>query len=81
MANMCSSFSLCDSIETQNDVDNFFQTVAGNFEGVVQYNKDNRAFEVKQPIDSCFTRAKTIYSALRVLVLPISPSMFSVEPC
>jgi hypothetical protein len=38
--------SLCDSIETQDDVDNFFQTVAGNFEGVVQYNKDNRAFEV-----------------------------------
>ncbi|CAF2126984.1 unnamed protein product [Rotaria magnacalcarata] len=39
------AFRLCDSIETQNDVDNFFQTVAGNFEGVVQYNKDNRAFE------------------------------------
>ncbi len=39
-------FRLCDSIETQNDVDNFFGTVTGNFEGVVQYNKDNRAFEV-----------------------------------
>jgi hypothetical protein len=38
--------SLCDSIDTQNDVDNFFETVTGNFEGVVQYNKDNRAFEV-----------------------------------
>jgi hypothetical protein len=38
--------SLCDSIETQDDVDNFFGTVVGNFEGVVQYNKDNRAFEV-----------------------------------
>jgi len=39
--------SLCDSIDTQNDVDNFFETVTGNFEGVVQYNKDNRAFEVR----------------------------------
>jgi len=38
--------SLCDAIDTQNDVDNFFETVTGNFEGVVQYNKDNRAFEV-----------------------------------
>ncbi|CAF1400477.1 unnamed protein product [Rotaria sordida] len=39
------AFRLCDSIETQNDVDNFFETVSGNFQGVVQYNKDNRAFE------------------------------------
>jgi len=46
--------SLCDPIETQNDVDNFFETVAGNFEGVVQYNKDNRAFEVKFSSFICF---------------------------
>ncbi|CAF0815275.1 unnamed protein product [Adineta ricciae] len=39
------AFRLCDPIDTQNDVDNFFETVTGNFEGVVQYNKDNRAFE------------------------------------
>ena len=46
-ATLLSDCSLCDAIETQNDVDNFFQTVTGNFEGVVQYNKDNRAFEVR----------------------------------
>lgn len=41
--------SLCDSIESQNDVDNFFETIGGNIGGVVQYNKDNRAFEVMPP--------------------------------
>ena len=27
---------------------NFYSSLAGNFEGVVQYNKDNRAFEVRE---------------------------------
>ncbi len=27
------------------DLSNFLSTLAGNFEGVVQYNRDNRAFE------------------------------------
>ncbi|XP_071085611.1 putative serine protease K12H4.7 [Haliotis cracherodii] len=40
-------FNLCDDIDVgnANDVANLYQTLAGNFEGVVQYNKDNRAFE------------------------------------
>ena len=39
---------LCDDIDAAdyNDVANLFSTLAGNFENVVQYNRDNRAFEV-----------------------------------
>ncbi|XP_053402774.1 putative serine protease F56F10.1 [Mercenaria mercenaria] len=40
-------FKLCDKIDPDNILDKagFFSNLAGNFEGVVQYNKDNRAFE------------------------------------
>ena len=40
-------FSLCDPLDVANklDVANLFETLAGNFEGVVQYNKDNRDFK------------------------------------
>ncbi|KAK3589932.1 hypothetical protein CHS0354_034949 [Potamilus streckersoni] len=40
-------FYLCDDIDANNQMDiaNLFTNLAGNFEGVVQYNKDNRAFE------------------------------------
>lgn len=40
-------FRLCDPLDGTNkdDVANFVSAVAGNFEGVVQYNKDNRKFE------------------------------------
>ncbi|KAH9424548.1 serine-type peptidase [Dermatophagoides pteronyssinus] len=40
-------FKLCTPFNGTNslDVSNFFGNLAGNFEGVVQYNKDNRAFE------------------------------------
>lgn len=40
-------FNLCDDIDIANteDVANLYSNLAGNFEGVVQYNKDNRAFE------------------------------------
>ena len=31
---------------TDDDVTNFYAAISGNFEGAVQYNKDNRAFEV-----------------------------------
>lgn len=43
------TFSLCDPLDTSQYVDgsNLFSNLAGNFEGVVQYNKDNRAFEVQ----------------------------------
>ena len=39
---------LCDKIDPTNELDlaGFFSNTAGNFEGVVQYNKDNREFEV-----------------------------------
>uniref|UniRef100_A0A2C9K4W9 Serine protease K12H4.7 n=1 Tax=Biomphalaria glabrata TaxID=6526 RepID=A0A2C9K4W9_BIOGL len=44
------SFRLCDSIDPSNekDIANLFSTLSGNFENVVQYNKDNRAFEGAQ---------------------------------
>lgn len=37
---------LCDPIkaDNNNDVANLLESLAGNFAGVVQYNKDNRAF-------------------------------------
>lgn len=39
-------FKLCtpiqESINNPNDIANFFETLSGNFAGVVQYNKDNR---------------------------------------
>ena len=40
-------FQLCDDIDMTNkkDIANLFSTLTGNFENVVQYNKDNRAFE------------------------------------
>ena len=42
-------YRLCDDIDTKNtkDVSNLFSNLAGNFEGVVQYNRDNRKFEVR----------------------------------
>ena len=43
------SFMLCDPLDgtSEEDVGNFVQSLASNFEGVVQYNKDNRDFEVR----------------------------------
>jgi len=40
------SFRLCDQLDVDNDLDvaNLFESLTGNFEGVVQYNKDNRDF-------------------------------------
>ena len=39
-------FKLCDPIENlinnSKDISNFFENLAGNFAGIVQYNKDNR---------------------------------------
>ncbi|KAI1297167.1 putative serine protease K12H4.7 [Halotydeus destructor] len=45
--NLNSMFTLCDPLDgtNVNDVANFVQSLSGNFEGVVQYNRDNRAFE------------------------------------
>jgi len=43
------NFKLCDTFNGTilNDVYNLVSTLAGNIEGVVQYNKDNRDFEVR----------------------------------
>lgn len=39
-------FSLCEPLsDNKNDISNFASITAGNFMGVVQYNKDNRKFE------------------------------------
>jgi len=38
-------FKLCEPLESDDDVTNFYSSVCGNFEGAVQYNKDNKAFE------------------------------------
>lgn len=39
-------FHLCEPLsDNANDVAQFTSTIAGNFFGVIQYNKDNRAFE------------------------------------
>lgn len=42
-------FSLCSKLQIQTEMDSaqFLQTLAGNVMDVVQYNKDNRAFEVR----------------------------------
>lgn len=41
-------YRLCDDIDptNKNDVANLYSELAANFEGIVQYNKDNRGFEV-----------------------------------
>ena len=42
-------FQLCDPLNgfNTNDVSGLMSSLTGNFEGVVQYNKDNIAFEVR----------------------------------
>jgi hypothetical protein len=44
---MSSTFQLCSGLDIQNrrDVQTFFESLASNFQGVVQYNLDNRGFE------------------------------------
>ena len=43
---------LCEPLDKDNvnDVATFANDLSGNFAGVVQYNKDNRAFEVSEHI-------------------------------
>eukprot|EP00052_Salpingoeca_macrocollata_P022923 m.200418 g.200418 ORF g.200418 m.200418 type:complete len:488 (+) comp21914_c0_seq3:1189-2652(+) len=49
-AQLVKDFKICDSdLSSALDVQNFLASVAGNFDGVVQYNKDNRAFEGAPP--------------------------------
>lgn len=45
MSSYC--FRLCDPINEKNkkDVENLFETLAGNFAEIVQYNKDNRHYQ------------------------------------
>lgn len=35
-------------LQNKNDIMNMASSLAGNFMGVVQYNRDNRAFEVSK---------------------------------
>ena len=51
---ICLCSRLCDDIDITNkkDVMNLYSMLAGNFEDVVQYNKDNRGFEVNQSYNS-----------------------------
>ncbi len=44
------SCSISPPLESDMDVSLAAQTLAGNFMGVVQYNKDNTAFEVRTPL-------------------------------
>lgn len=43
-------YSLCSKLQIQTEMDSayFLETLAGNFMDVVQYNEDNRAFEVRR---------------------------------
>lgn len=46
----CSTKSLCARLQIQTEMDSAYllETLAGNFMDVVQYNEDNRAFEVSE---------------------------------
>ena len=39
-------YSVRPALKTSMDVANLMENLAGMFEGVVQYNRDNKAFEV-----------------------------------
>jgi pimeloyl-ACP methyl ester carboxylesterase len=47
------TFKLCDEFRGDNkkDVSNLFESLAGNFEDIVQYNEDNRAWEGSETAD------------------------------
>ena len=53
----CRFVRLCDDVDASsyNDVANLFSNLAGNFENVVQYNRDNRAFEVLSSVCAVFS--------------------------
>lgn len=63
------TFNLCDTLDGENinDLRNFVETLAGNIEGVVQYNKDNRAFEVKGNSLFGIFKSYSIRSSIREL--------------
>lgn len=49
-AKIVKDFQLCQpQLTTLLDIENFFSSVASNFDGIVQYNKDNRNFEGGAP--------------------------------
>lgn len=56
------SSSLCSKLQIQSEMDSayFLEMLAGNFMDVVQYNEDNRAFEVRQS-----THAKQYHYMIR----------------
>ncbi len=50
-------FRTCAPLKSEEDKLNFFATLSGYFEGAVQYNKDNREFEVFL----CTTRSQNAF--------------------
>lgn len=50
-----SSKSLCSTLQIQTEMDSAYllETLAGNFMDVVQYNEDNRGFEVRERYRKC----------------------------
>lgn len=55
---------MCDPLsDDDDDISYFAQSIAGNFMGVVQYNKDNRQFEVKK-----LTNIETLVPQIRHLL-------------
>lgn len=53
--------SLCSTLQIQTEMDSayFLETLAGNFMDVVQYNEDNRGFEVRESSRMPNTTSKT----------------------
>ena len=68
-------FRLCDDIDPSNanDIANLYSTLAGNFEGVVQYNKDNRGFEVRE-YETIYTVRHTWLACMLVFIIPCARS-------
>ena len=68
-------FRLCDDIDpaNANDIANLYSTLAGNFEGVVQYNKDNRGFEVRE-YETIYIVRHTWLAFMLVFIIPCARS-------
>ena len=54
------AFNSCQPFHSINDIHNLASTLAGYFDGTVQYNKDNRAFEGGQPLMTIDTICMTM---------------------
>ena len=76
-------FRLCSKFDgnNENDVINLFESLVGNFEGIVQYNKDNRAFEAElQRRSSKVLEKRSLKSLLKVGNLYQASTTLGLEP-